>query len=230
MTQTFGTNFNYDAIQEVSFQTGGYEAEFGQATGGIINLVTKSGGNDFSGSLDIRYRDQDFSENGDYFDKDAQESSFEDYSMTLGGPILRDKLWFFISYEYVNTKAQKRRCTIRARIRRPELYRQGDPGRLPTATERFSASQAILRTSRAANSSQFVEPAASYTQEQGGSIYGVELNSVLSESLLLNLKAGINRGNLGRWAHQRHQGRVGSLQPGHDDHPEQLLGHLHRGP
>jgi hypothetical protein len=55
---TFGTNFNYDAIQEISFQTGGFEAEFGQATGGIINLVTKSGGNEFSGSFDIRYRDQ----------------------------------------------------------------------------------------------------------------------------------------------------------------------------
>ncbi len=70
MTGTFGTNFNYDAIQEMNFQTGGFEAEFGQATGGIVNLVTKSGGNEFSGSLDLRYRNQDMTENGDHYDRD----------------------------------------------------------------------------------------------------------------------------------------------------------------
>jgi len=195
VTQTFGTNFNYDAIQEVSFQTGGYEAEFGQATGGIINLVTKSGGNDFSGSLDIRYRDQGFSENGDHFDKDEQDSSFEDYSMTLGGPILRDKLWFFVSYEYVNTKRQN----VGA-----QFVREYDgQNYIAKATWQIADShRVVLRYSGdpadipGANSSQFVEPAASYTQEQGGGIWGIELNSVLSESLLLNVKGGINRGNL----------------------------------
>jgi hypothetical protein len=195
VTQTFGTNFNYDAIQEVSFQTGGYEAEFGQATGGIINLVTKSGGNDFSGSLDIRYRDQDFGENGDHFDKDDQASSAENYSMTLGGPILRDKLWFFVSYEYVNTKRQN----VGA-----QFVREYDgQNYIAKATWQIANShRAVIRYSGdpadipGANSSQFVEPAASYTQEQGGAIWGAELNSVLSESLLLNVKGGINRSNL----------------------------------
>lgn len=195
VTQTFGTNFNYDAIQEVSFQTGGYEAEFGQATGGIINLVTKSGGNDFSGSLDIRYRDQDFSQNGDHFNKEDQANSFEDYSMTLGGPILRDKLWFFVSYEYVNTKAQNEGALF---VR--EYDGQNYIGKLTwqisdsnRAVFRYSADPASIP---GGNSSQFVEPAASYTQEQGGDIWGLELNSVLTESLLLNVKAGINRSNL----------------------------------
>ena len=195
VTQTFGTNFNYDAIQEVSFQTGGYEAEFGQATGGIINLVTKSGGNDFSGSLDIRYRDQDFGENGDYFDKDDQESSSENYSMTLGGPILRDKLWFFVSYEYVNTKRQN----VGA-----QFVREYDgQNYIAKATWQIADShRAVIRYSGdpadipGANSSQFVEPEASYTQEQGGEIWGIELNSVLSASVLLNVKGGINRSNL----------------------------------
>ncbi len=195
VTQTFGTNFNYDAIQEVSFQTGGYEAEFGQATGGVINLVTKSGGNNFSGSLDIRYRDQDFSEDGDHFDKDDQASSFEDYSVTLGGPILRDKLWFFVAYEYVNTKRQN----VGA-----QFVREYDgQNYIAKATWQIADShRAVFRYSGdpadipGANSSQFVEPEASYTQEQGGDIWGLELNSVLSESLLLNVKAGVNRSNL----------------------------------
>jgi hypothetical protein len=56
VTATFGTNFVYNAIQEIQFQTGGFNAEFGRATGGIANIVTKSGGNAFSGSFDARYR------------------------------------------------------------------------------------------------------------------------------------------------------------------------------
>ena len=48
VTHTFGTNFVFDAIQEISLQTAGYEAEYGKATGGVVNVITKSGGNNFS--------------------------------------------------------------------------------------------------------------------------------------------------------------------------------------
>jgi AraC-like DNA-binding protein len=54
------------AIQEIQFQTGGFEAEFGRATGGIVNLVTKSGGNQLSGTVDLRYRDQSFLTDGQH--------------------------------------------------------------------------------------------------------------------------------------------------------------------
>ncbi|MEN8162586.1 MAG: TonB-dependent receptor [Acidobacteriota bacterium] len=195
VTQTFGTNFNYDAIQEVSVQTGGYEAELGQATGGIVNLVTKSGGNDFSGSLDLRYRDQDFIEDGDHFDGDGQDNSFEDYSMTLGGPILRDKLWFFVAYEFVKTKSQGENVQF------PRIY-EGSNYMAKASWQITDGNRAVFRYSGdpaeipGANGSQFVEPSASYTQEQGGEIWGFELNSVLSDSLLLNLKGGIVRGAL----------------------------------
>lgn len=193
VTGTFGTNFNYDAIQEVSFQTGGFEAEFGQATGGIINLVTKSGGNDFSGSLDIRYRDQDFTENGTHFDRKEQISSFEDYSVTLGGPIFRDKLWFFVSGEDVDTKYQPEG----AHFDRNYLG-QNYIGKL--TWQMIENHRAVFKVSGdpatipGANVSRFVMPAASYEQEQGGTNWSIELNSVLSDSLLLNARVAINRG------------------------------------
>ena len=94
-----GTNLNFDVIQEISFQVGGFEAEYGRATGGVVNLITKSGGNEFSGTLDVRYRDDSFYEDGDHFDTDAQDASFLKPSLTLGGPVLRDRLWFFAGYE-----------------------------------------------------------------------------------------------------------------------------------
>jgi len=193
VTGTFGTNFNYDAIQEVSFQTGGFEAEFGQATGGIINLVTKSGGNDFSGSLDIRYRDQSFSENGRHFDRDEQKSSFEDYSVTLGGPILRDKLWFFVSGEHVDTKRQPVNALFHRNYQgenfigkltwqmvenhRAVFKISGDPAEIPGV-----------------NASEFVLPSGARQQDQGGTNSSFELNSVLSDSLLLNVRVAFNRG------------------------------------
>ena len=103
---TWSTMFNMDAVQEMNFQTGGYEAEFGQATGGIVNLVTKSGGNDFSGSFDARYRGENMTENGEHFDKDEQKYSNQQYSVALGGPFLRDKLWFFTSFQYIDSSSQ----------------------------------------------------------------------------------------------------------------------------
>src|SRR5205085_7812241 len=53
-----GKELNYEFIQAVDVKTGGYEAEFGRATGGIINVITKSGGNEFHGDV-FGYFDND---------------------------------------------------------------------------------------------------------------------------------------------------------------------------
>jgi hypothetical protein len=95
---TTTTRLNFDAIGEIQLQTGGFEAEYGRATGGIVNLVSKSGGNRFSGSLDVRYRDDGFQESGENFDADELDSRYSVLGATLGGPIVRDQLWFFASY------------------------------------------------------------------------------------------------------------------------------------
>ncbi|MCD4748857.1 MAG: carboxypeptidase regulatory-like domain-containing protein, partial [Thermoanaerobaculales bacterium] len=193
VTGTFGTNFNYDAIQEVSFQTGGFEAEFGQATGGIINLVTKSGGNEFSGSFDVRFRDQSFIESGEHFDPDEEVSSFRDVSATLGGPILRDKLWFFVSGEDVKTEIRWEGTHF------PRVY-EGQNYIAKTTWQMADSHRAVFKYSTdpaeipGANMSQFVLESAKYTQKQGGDIWQAEFNSVLSESVLLNAKLGIVRG------------------------------------
>ena len=53
-----GKELNFEFIQEVDVKTGGYEAEFGRSTGGIINVITKSGGNEFHGDV-FGYFDDD---------------------------------------------------------------------------------------------------------------------------------------------------------------------------
>ena len=75
-TATATVRMNFDAVDEIQLLTGGFEAEHGRATGGIINVLTKSGGNRFSGALDLRYRDDSFQESGDHFDASELGSSF----------------------------------------------------------------------------------------------------------------------------------------------------------
>ncbi|MBV9493520.1 MAG: TonB-dependent receptor [Acidobacteria bacterium] len=115
VTHTFGSNLAFDAIQEVSIQTFGKDAEYGKASGGTINVITKSGGNRFSGSLDVRYNDPDFLTQGSEkipntnnlrFNKNAQTTKSKQPQATLGGPVLRDRLWFFASSSSPRTSRQ----------------------------------------------------------------------------------------------------------------------------
>jgi hypothetical protein len=99
VTNTFAANFNFDAIKEVQVLTGGLDAEYGQSTGGIINLVTKSGGNEFQ--LDASfYAQPDAFIYKDSFEKDgASSTDMYQFNINIGGPILKDKLWYFASIE-----------------------------------------------------------------------------------------------------------------------------------
>ena len=94
-SSTVGVHLNFDTIQEIHMETGGFEARYGRATGGVINIVTKAGGNDLSGTFDLRYRDSNFNTNGEHFNKDEDLFEYSEPSFTLGGPVRRDRVWFF---------------------------------------------------------------------------------------------------------------------------------------
>ncbi len=97
---SLGNGVTFDFIKEIEIKTGGYEAEYGQSTGGVINVLTKSGTNNLRGSV--------FS----YFQPNALEGSYDqvqsangtintraqtqhDVGFEMGGPIIRDRLFFF---------------------------------------------------------------------------------------------------------------------------------------
>jgi len=97
---SLGNGTPYDFMQEVQVKTGGYEAEFGQATGGVINVVTKSGSNSFKGSAFAYARPHSLE--SDYKTVNTIEgtvntvaSRLSDAGATFGGPVLRDELFFF---------------------------------------------------------------------------------------------------------------------------------------
>ncbi len=197
ITSTFAANFNYDAIQEVQFQTAGYEAEYGRTIGGVVNLVTKSGGNEFSGTFDARYRNASFYESGEHYDANELDASFMDISATLGGPIMRDKLWFFVAYEYVQ---DDRTPTFSTNTRAFEgnypfakLSWQADPSW--RAVGKYSGDPVTIDNANALNA-QYHDPDAMAYRDQGGFITNAELNGVLSDSLMWNTVIGIKRSTL----------------------------------
>ena len=195
VTATFGTNFTFDSIQEIQFQTSGYEAEYGNATGGIINLVTKSGGNQFSGTADIRYRDDGFQESGDHFDTSQLDSQRQEVNLTLGGPIMRDKLWFFVAYQYVDSDftpiGSPTTRTFTGNYPLAKLTWQISPSW--RVTGKYTGDPADIDNS---NASAFRTPDATRFQTQGADIYSAELNGVLSDSLMWNTVVSAYRSTL----------------------------------
>lgn len=103
MTRTWSSALNFDNIQDIQIVTGGVSAEYGRGTGALVNLVTKSGSNEFHGTLRYTVSKLDWNETlkGDrYYFSDATKHVDEKRpAANLGGPILRDKMWFFVSYE-----------------------------------------------------------------------------------------------------------------------------------
>ncbi len=102
LTGTFGSNIAADALEQTEVQTGGFSAEYGRALGGIVNAVTKSGGNKFSGSLRMRYTDNTWESSSFYETTEPERDITWLPTMTLGGPIIRDRIWFFLTAWYFN--------------------------------------------------------------------------------------------------------------------------------
>ena len=96
-----------DAIEEINIDLANYDTTIAGGTGAVINAVTKSGTNDFSGTVYYTYRDKDMV-------RDRLEGDRDDFNgfdkettmgMTLGGPIVKDKLFFFANYEKYEREA-----------------------------------------------------------------------------------------------------------------------------
>ncbi|MBL8176761.1 MAG: TonB-dependent receptor [Bryobacterales bacterium] len=94
--------FSQEAVQEFQVNTSGYNAETGRAGGGVINVVTKSGGNEFHGTGFWFFRDKGLNANT-FFNNAAgrvkQPYHFNQFGGNVSGPAARNKLFFFYNYD-----------------------------------------------------------------------------------------------------------------------------------
>ena len=93
--------FSQDSIQEFEVITTGYEAEFGRAQGGVINIITRSGTNELSGSAFGFFRD-DSLDSSNVEDQEPPTLERQQWGGTVGGPIVSDKAFFFGSFEVLD--------------------------------------------------------------------------------------------------------------------------------
>jgi hypothetical protein len=109
----FGTSNNLfieDAVEEAQVLTSGISAEYGRFSGGVVNVVTKSGGNQFSGSFRTNLYSPTWTSRTPFEVENDNErtgdiSDNTTYETTVGGPIVQDRLWFF----YANRRQREER-------------------------------------------------------------------------------------------------------------------------
>lgn len=101
----------FEYLQEVQVKTAGLEAEYGGALGGVVSAITKSGGNDFHGEIHYYYYGNKISagptkrlqldpvaeESVAYFQDQKNKRDFHEFGGSLGGPFIKNRLWFFTS-------------------------------------------------------------------------------------------------------------------------------------
>ncbi len=106
-----GTEFSIEAIEQVQVTTGGLSAEFGQASGGVFTFVTKSGGDRYKGTMYAYVVDKAFG--GDNVTPDLEKQGIVkgnaivrdlNYGLNFGGPILKQRVWFFADFNRSDSK------------------------------------------------------------------------------------------------------------------------------
>jgi len=116
LTGKRGQEINIDSIQEIEVKTAGATAEYGRGQGGFVTLVTKSGGNEFEGKFSFYWRSNIFDGDGAGIDDPTlhgglgeiglRDLKFNDLSpfLSLGGPIKKDKAWYYFTAEYIQVE------------------------------------------------------------------------------------------------------------------------------
>jgi len=116
-----------DSVQEFSVVTSNFSAQYGRATGGVVNVATKSGTNSFRGTGYDFYRTDKLATNTfDNREKGIEKGEFTRHQLgfSIGGPVKRDKLHFFSNAEYIRVRSED---TLIGWIPTPQLIAASAP-------------------------------------------------------------------------------------------------------
>ncbi len=179
----------FDAMEQVQVQTGAFPAEFGRSTGGVVNVVTRSGGNAFSGTVDLRYGDEGLVSSGDHFDREDLTYTRGSAEATLGGPIVKDKLWFFAAYGHNRLEDAPPDAPVTGDLRR-------DSG-LAKLTWQVAPSHKVAleyvgnwATKDNSNAALLMTPEAAGAWQRDASIWTAQYQGILGRNLVLQAQAG----------------------------------------
>ena len=137
VTQTAQPTLLTNFIQEIDVKTGGFQPEYGRATGGVLNMVTRSGSNEFHGSVFGNFTPRMWvqptgeitgaaGEAVAWRSKPSEGAYDLDFGFEVGGPIMKDKLWFYAGFAPVITEKRDERF-LRSNVFASEGGAQCDP-------------------------------------------------------------------------------------------------------
>ncbi len=205
MTGVTRGRVNSEAIEEVDIKTAGAPAEYGTASSAFMNIITKSGGNKFQGSALYEYQPESFNstnvETGT-----PRRISFAVPTITLSGPIMKDKLWFLASYRY-DTENYVYPDTVvepeiirKTRVHMPMIKLTFQPSTKHTFSAFLSSGLMVYRN-RGFPSTRYSTIASGWWQEGGDSpTASATWRWLISDSMYFNFTAGYFRGHNNQWA------------------------------
>jgi Carboxypeptidase regulatory-like domain/TonB-dependent Receptor Plug Domain len=202
-----GANLPFEFVQEVEIKTGAYGPEYGKSTGGIFNVITKSGGNEFHGDLfgygtskGLVREVKNFPFTGSAFNGFSEV----DIGGDIGGPIVKDKLWFFGAFNPQKRKNYYLTQTFHAPVDNDvtipfyagKLTWAINPRNTFTASTfgDFTKIDGFLATAALNNINGFGDDITSFEgrQETGGHNYAFRLNSTITNTFIAEVSGGLH--------------------------------------
>ncbi|MEO8033112.1 MAG: TonB-dependent receptor [Acidobacteriota bacterium] len=181
--------FIEDAIQETTVMTGAISAEYGRFTGGVVSTVTKSGGNEFSGSVRDTFTNDNWTSKTNFVGQaNPLDTLNNSYEATLGGRILRDRLWFFLAGKKrdISSENQTRITLI------PFAQADNDKRYEAKLTGQFTNSQSLVasyisrkRLQTNLTGGSIVDLASLSDRPEPSSLLSLHYSGVLTRNLLL---------------------------------------------
>jgi hypothetical protein len=203
VTGTFSMNFNFDSIEQLQVLTSAFDPEYGQNLGGAINIISASGGNTLEFVQDVRYQngqwgpklDTSFAADGTQLAPTDFDSTFQSIraATQITGPIVRDKAWFIMSYQYVRSLIANVGIDLPRDFDGHYIF-----GKLtvqPTTAHRLSLTfQSDPSTiDNIAQSDRFVQPEAQGRQAQGGFLFTGQWDWFINPEAFLETKATVQK-------------------------------------
>ena len=199
-----GANLPFEFVQEIEIKTGAYGAEYGKSTGGIFNVITKSGSNEFHGDIfgyfTTKSLVRDVKSTAIPFTGAAPNGFSEiDAGFDIGGPIIKDKLWFFGAFNPQTRKnfflTQTFLTDVENKITTPFYAGKLTWGINQNHTFTFSTfADHTKQEGHLFGFNGFGANPASFrgTTETGGSNYAFRLNSTFSPNFIGEFSAGLH--------------------------------------
>jgi Carboxypeptidase regulatory-like domain len=150
---TAGSDFSVEFVDQMNVITGGYMPEYGRTTGGVLSVTTKSGGNEFHGSVFATWTPGFMAQTGEavsnttsIIGQNSKLYNAFDIGFTLGGYIIKDKLWFFVGFNPSQYKLEETRSVSPFVVDadgNQVLDAQGNPTRttIPSANRNYFQTQ-----------------------------------------------------------------------------------------